>query len=125
MGKLVAVEFGSKHLQVVRSIEGKVRRCLQDFMQSGSFRDADNLRRMALPESRLYGSRLVSTEHWLVEVVYDNLIHEGEGKTEAAALVDAIQRISEAIKSEPEEPTECHPSLTVGTLRDQSQQSGR
>jgi len=31
-------------------------------------------------------------------VRYDNLLHDGEGPTEAAALVDAVLRISEVTR---------------------------
>jgi len=95
---LIAVEFGSQKLSVERSVEGRVRSCLELFQKTQSFKDADNLRRVAFPSSVLYGSQLLGADHWRVEVLYNNLIHEGEGSTEAAALIDAVQHISAAIR---------------------------
>jgi hypothetical protein len=99
MGKVVAVAFRSKALQVERSLESRVRECVKDFSESGSFMSAQNLCRAAFPSCEIYDSRRLANGKWAVEIRYDNLLHEGEGQTEAAALVDAILWISEATRS--------------------------
>jgi hypothetical protein len=98
VGELVTIEFRSKSLGVDRSLEGRVQECLKEFANSGSFNSAQNLRHLAFPTSEYYASRCLPDGRWVVEIRYDNLLHEGEGPTEAAALVDAVMRISEAIR---------------------------
>jgi hypothetical protein len=99
MSNVVAIAFRSKALQVDRSSENRVRECLKDFSQSGSFQSAQNLCRAAFPSCEIHGSRRLANGKWAVEIRYDNLLHEGEGPTEAAALVDAILWISEATRN--------------------------
>jgi hypothetical protein len=101
VGELVAIEFRSKALRVDRSLEGRVQECLKEFANSGSIQSAQNLRQAAFPTSEFYASRCLPDGSWVVEIRYDNLLHEGEGPTEAAALVDAVMRISEAIRIAP------------------------
>jgi hypothetical protein len=96
VGELIAIEFRSKALRVDRSLEGRVQECLKEFEKSGSIHSAQNLRHVAFPTSEFYGARCLPDGSWVVEIRYDNLLHEGEGPTEAAALVDAVMRISEA-----------------------------
>ena len=40
---------------------------------------------------------MLSDGRWIVEVRYDSLLHEGEGETAAAALVDAVLHILETL----------------------------
>ena len=98
MGELVAIEFRSKALRVDRLLESRVQECLKEFAKSGSLQSAQNLRHVIFPTSEFYAARCLPDGSWVVEIRYDNLLHEGEGQTEAAALVDAVMQISEAIR---------------------------
>lgn len=100
MGDVIAITFRSKALRVERSLENRVRECLNDYSDSGSWKSAQNLCRVAFPSCEIHGSRRLPNGKWAVEVRYDHLLHEGEGQTEAAALVDAIMWISEATRCE-------------------------
>lgn len=93
MGDLVSIAFRSKELRVDRSIEKKVQECLREFEKTGSLQSAQKLRQLALPTSAFFASRSLPDASWAVEIRYDNLLHDGEGPTEAAALIDAIKRI--------------------------------
>jgi hypothetical protein len=101
MGELVSIAFRSKELRVDRSIENKVQECLTHFEKTGSFQSAQKLRQIALPTSEFFASRSLPDGKWVVEIRYDNLLHEGEGPTQAAALVDAVVRISDSIGIKP------------------------
>ena len=114
MGDLVTIEFASKALRVERSLADKARKCLDEFLKYGSFKSAEKLRLIAIPASEFAGALCLPDGSWIAEIRYDNLLHEGEGETEAAALVDAILRIAEATKtsssgndSDPIEPVRC------------------
>jgi hypothetical protein len=93
MGDLVSLTFLSKELRSDRSIRKKVQECLTEFEKTGSFHSAQKLRQIALPTSEFFASRSLPDGSWAVEIRYDNLLHDGEGPTEAAALFDAIKRI--------------------------------
>jgi hypothetical protein len=95
MGKLIRTIFGSKDEQ---SQDRAVRECLSEFSKSGSFSVAQRLRHIAFPTSQFAGSLLLPNNRWIAEIRYDHLLHEGEGETEAAALVDAISRMLEVTK---------------------------
>jgi hypothetical protein len=102
MGELVSIEFRSKELRVDRSIEKKVQECLTEFENTASFQSAQKLRQIALPTSEFFASRSLPDGKWVVEIRYDNLLHEGEGSTQAAALVDAVIRIAHSIRNQPQ-----------------------
>ena len=93
MGDLVSIAFCSKELRVDRSMEKKVQECLSEFEKTGSLQSAQKLRQLALPTSEFFASRSLPDGSWTVEIRYDNLLHDGEGPTKAAALIDAIKRI--------------------------------
>ena len=101
MGELVSISFRSKELRVDRSIEKKVQECLTEFEKTGSFQSAQKRRQLALPTSEFFASRPLADGNWVVEIRYDNLLHDGEGATEAAALVDAVMQIFASIRNLP------------------------
>jgi hypothetical protein len=101
MGELVSIAFRSKELRVDRSIEKKVQECLTEFEKTGSFQSAQKLRQVTLPTSEFFASRPLPNGKFVVEIRYDNLLHEGEGATEAAALVDAVMHIFASISNQP------------------------
>lgn len=82
-----------------RAEDDRVRKLLQEFSESGSLQTAERLRQIALPASDFAGSICLSHGQWIAEIRYDHLLHEGEGQTEAAALVDAVLRIMAAAKT--------------------------
>lgn len=82
--------------KTVRAEDDRVRKLLQEFSESGSLQTAERLRKIALPESDFAGSLCLSEVQWIAEIRYDHLLHEGEGQTKAAALVDAVLRIMAA-----------------------------
>ena len=93
MGELIKTIFGSQDDQ---SRDRAIRECLNEFSKSGSVVVAQRLRQLAFPLSQFAGSLLLPNDRWIAEVRYDHLLHEGEGETEAAALVDAVLRMLEA-----------------------------
>jgi hypothetical protein len=95
MGELIRRIFGSKDEE---SQDRAVRECLSEFLKSKSFSVAQRLRHIAFPSSQFAGSLLLPNDRWIAEIRYDHLLHEGEGETEAAALVDAVLRMLEATK---------------------------
>src|ERR1700722_17353257 len=101
MGELVSISFRSKELRVDRSIEKKVQECLREFEKTGSIQCAQKLRQLALPTSEFLASRSLADGNWVVEIRYDNLLHEGEGATEAAGLVDAVMQTFASIRNQP------------------------
>jgi hypothetical protein len=100
MGGLVAIDFGSRVIRTDRDLENKVRECLKAFEKMGAYATALNLCRTACPGCEVGLTRVLPGGRWLVEVRYDNLLHEGAGETEAAALIDAILHISETVAGE-------------------------
>ncbi len=76
---------------------GKLAEYLNQFEQSGTFESAERFRRLVLPQSVLYDSQRCSDGKWTVELRFDDVLHHGEGQTEAAALVDAVVRIMRLI----------------------------
>ena len=93
MGELIKTIFGLKD---ERSLDRAARECLSEFSKSGSFSAAQRLRQVAFPTSEFAGSLLLPNNRWIAEIRFDHLLHEGEGETEAAALVDAVLRMLEA-----------------------------
>ena len=96
MGELISAKFGSKIVRDELVLENATRECLGEFKNSGSFSVAQRLRQIAFPASTFVGSLLLPNDRWIAEIRFDHLLHEGEGETEAAALVDAVLRMLEA-----------------------------
>ena len=86
MGKLVTINFRSRAIRTDRALEVKVRDCLKAFNETGTYDAALKLCRTACPDCEVGLAQALSDGRWLVEVRYDNLLHEGEGETVAAAL---------------------------------------
>ena len=100
MGELTAIDFGSRAIWKNRAIEARARECVKTFEEPGTYDAALSLCRTSCPNSEVGLARLLADGRWMVEVRYDNLLHEGEGETAAAALVDAVLQISETIEAE-------------------------
>lgn len=95
MGELVAIDFQARVIRTDRKLEMKVRECLKSFEDAGTYATALHLCRTACSGCEVGSAQLLPDGRWVIEVRYDNLLHEGEGESEAAALVDAILHISE------------------------------
>jgi hypothetical protein len=100
MGDLVAINLRSRVLRADRGLEDKIRECVEIFQKTGTYQSALNVCRAACPGCDVGFSQRLPEGQFRVEVRYDNLLHEGEGETEAAALMDAILHISDAIGAE-------------------------
>ena len=100
MGELVTINFRSRAIRTDRALEVKVRDCLKAFDQTGTYDAALKLCRTACPGCEVGLAQALSDGRWIVEVRYDNLLHEGEGETAAAALADAVLQISKTIEAE-------------------------
>ena len=100
MGELVAINFRSSVIRTDRGREEKVRECLETFQKTGTYEAALNVCRAACPGCEVGRAQLSPGGRWMVEIRYDNLLHEGEGQTEAGALINAILHISETIEAE-------------------------
>jgi hypothetical protein len=100
MGELVTINFRSRGIRIDRALEAKVRDCLKTFDQTGTYDAALKLCRTACPGCEVGLAQALSDGRWIVEVRYDNLWHEGEGVTAAAALADAVLQISKTIVAE-------------------------
>ena len=100
MGKLGTINFRSRGIRIDRALEVKVRDCLKAFNETGTYNAALKLCRTACPDCEVGLAQALSDGRWLVEVRYDNLFHEGEGETAAAALADAVLQISKTIVAE-------------------------
>jgi hypothetical protein len=100
MGELVTINFRSRTIRVDRALEAKVRDCLKAFDQTGTYVAALKLCRTACPGCQVGLAQALPDGRWIVEVRYDNLLHEGEGETVAAALADAVLQISKTIEAE-------------------------
>ena len=100
MGELVTINFRSRGIRIDRALEAKVRDCLKAFDQTGTYDAALKLCRTACPGCQVGLAQALPDGRWIVEVRYDNLLHEGEGETAAAALADAVLQISKTIKAE-------------------------
>ena len=98
MGELVTINF--RAIRTDRALELKVRDCLKAFDQTGTYDAALKLCRTACPGSEVGLAQALPDGRWIVEVRYDNLWHEGEGVTAAAALADAVLQISKTIVAE-------------------------
>ena len=99
MAELITIDFQSRGIRADRAVEIKVRECLKTFEEIGTYELALNLCRAACPGCEVGLAHVLSNGRWIVEVRYDNLLHEGEGETAAAALVDAVLHISQTIES--------------------------
>ena len=95
---MVTINFRSRAIRTDRALEVKVRDCLKAFDQTGTYDAALKLCRTACPEVGL--AQALPDGRWIVEVRYDNLLHEGEGETAAAAVVDAVLQISKTIEDD-------------------------
>mgnify|MGYP001291982876 CR=1 FL=1 len=100
MGNLVAIDFQSRVIRTDQQHEGRVRKCLAEFEESGSYETALSLCRTACPGSEVGLAQRLPDGRWVIELRYDNIIHEGSGDSEAGALIDAILQISEATDAE-------------------------
>ena len=100
MGELVTKNFRSQAFRTDRALEVRVRDCLKAFNETGTYDAALDLCRTVCPDGEVGLAQALSNGRWLVEVRYDNLLHEGEGETAAAALADAILQILETIGAE-------------------------
>lgn len=100
MGELVTINFRSRAIRTDRALEVKVRDCLKAFDQTGTYDAALKLCRTACPGCEVGLAQALPDGRWIVEVRYDNLLHEGEGETAAAALADAVLQISKTIEAE-------------------------
>ena len=100
MGELITIDFQSRAIRADRALKIKVRECLKTFEEMGTYDTALNLCRAACPGCEVGLAQVLSDGRWIVEVRYDNLMHEGEGETAAAALADAVLNISETIDAE-------------------------
>ena len=100
MGELVTINFRSRAVRTDRALELKVRDCLKAFDQTGTYDAALKLCRTACPGCQVGLAQALPDGRWIVEVRYDNLLHEGEGETAAAALADAVLQISKTIEAE-------------------------
>ena len=100
MGELVTINFRSRAIRTDRALEAKVRDCLKAFDQTGTYDAALKLCRTACPGCEVGLVQALSGGRWIVEVRYDNLLHEGEGETAAAAVADAVLQISKTIEAE-------------------------
>lgn len=100
MGDLVAINFRSRVLRADQGLEDKTRECIEIFQKTGTYQSALNVCRAACPGCDVGVAQRLHDGRFRVEVRYDNLLHEGEGETEAAALMDAILHISDAIGTE-------------------------
>jgi len=100
MGELVTKNFRLQAFRTDRALEVRVRDCLKAFNETGTYDAALKLCRTVCPDGEVGLAQALSNGRWLVEVRYDNLLHEGEGETAAAALADAVLQISKAIGAE-------------------------
>jgi len=100
MGELVTKNFRLQAFRTDRALEVRVRDCLKAFNETGTYDAALKLCRTVCPDGEVGLAQALSNGRWLVEVRYDNLLHEGEGETAAAALADAILQILETIGAE-------------------------
>lgn len=100
MGKIVTIDFQSRVIRTDPQRETQVRQRVRDFEETGTYEAALNLCRSACPECEVGQAHSLPNGWWLIEVRYDNLLHEGKGETPAAALVAAILSISEVIEAE-------------------------
>ncbi len=100
MGELVTINFRSRAIRIDRALEAKVRDCLKAFDQTGNYDAPLKLCRTACPGCQVGWEQVLPDGRWIVEVRYDNLLHEGEGETAAAALADAVLQISKSIEAE-------------------------
>jgi hypothetical protein len=93
MSEFVESSFRSNAWRIGWSLDSVDRDRLRDFLSSGLFECAQDVCRAAFPASELYASYCWPDGSWTAEVLYDNLLHDGVGPTEAAALINAIKRI--------------------------------
>ena len=100
MGDLIAINLQSRAVRTDRAHEVRVRESLKTFEKTATYDTALNLCRTACSGCEVGLAQVLPDGRWIVEVRYDNLLHEGEGETAAAALVDAVLHISETIDAE-------------------------
>jgi hypothetical protein len=96
--KLISLEFHRKPVRVEKSLGGKLSRALEEFEKKRSFLAGQDLRVAVLPNSEFHRSWRQPNGIWIAELRYDNLIHQGEGPSEGAALVDAVLGIVNVIE---------------------------
>jgi len=93
MSEFVESSFRSEAWKIGWSLDSVDRDRLRGFLDLGAFECAQDVCRAAVPSSEFYGSYCWPDGNWTAEIIYDNLLHDGDGPTEAAALIDAIKKI--------------------------------
>ena len=91
MPEVITVDFQSRVEQSDNGTE--LRTCLCNFLTAQTLETAQNLCDKIFPTSEFYSSQCLVDGRWIATVRFDNLLHDGEGPTEAAALLDALARI--------------------------------
>ena len=71
--------------------------CLDHFLATNDDQSANLLCTLAFPRSSLRDLQLSPCGQWTAVVMYDNLLHDGEGPTEGAALMNALKKISNGL----------------------------
>lgn len=94
---MVALWVGSKIFYVDEDAQGHVQSCIQTYLNDPTFESAYCVCRAALPGLEFYASHRTEFGTWMVEVLYDNLVHEGYAEDEATGLLDAAARISDLL----------------------------
>lgn len=97
MPELIVIEPQAGNLRRSWSMKARARVRLQEFLRSRSFESAQSLCSTVIPTSEFYASQCFSDGHWTATIRFDNLLHDGEGDSEVAALLDAIRQITQAI----------------------------
>lgn len=97
MAELIGLDFWSRNVQRRSLGRSEVRDCLRKYLVTESFENAQKLCRKVFPTSEFYSSQRTPDGSWIATIRFDNLLHDGEGPTEASALVDAIVRIAEML----------------------------
>ena len=103
MHELTVVDFPSKELGPNRAGTSRVGDALRKFLESGSFESAQKLCVSAIPTSEFYSSQCLADGSWIATIRFDNLLHDGEGPTEVAALVDVVARVCDVINMYPQD----------------------
>ena len=98
MRGLIALWVQSKILYVDQNTQGQVQEFIQAYLEDPSFETAYKVCKAALPGFEFYASRRSELGTWTVEVLYDNLVHEGHAEDEASGLLDAAAQISDLLQ---------------------------
>jgi len=85
-------------LYVDQETQGQVQECIRTYLNNPNFEAAYRVCKAALPGLEFYASRRSPCGTWTVEVLYDNLVHEGHAEDEASGLLDAAAQISDLLQ---------------------------